>query len=337
MRQLAAHAAVRQGVARALPRPRARRRRRARARVRLRARPRQRAPRGRRARRRLPGRHRQRLRDLAVVRQPLLAGGLPRRRRRSRPLPALRRGGLRGDRAGDPAAPGRRRGARRASTPAASPRPADWDSAAVPGDLPRLRPRRAPHDRRPASRRSTSGRSPASGRSSEEAAVLDGGRRARSPTASRRRDVNLVLAPPAPARRSASPCASTASRPATTTGSTSTRPARARSPSRGMYQLIRQRGPVRPAHVRDHVPRRRACARTSSPSADELLAAVDVVRRARERRVGHQVHGERRDVVRADHPPDRQRRRAAARGARRAGRRAGAPTTACRRSRRRSG
>ena len=47
VRQLAAHAAVRQGLARALSRPRARRRRRARARVRLRARPRQRAPRDR--------------------------------------------------------------------------------------------------------------------------------------------------------------------------------------------------------------------------------------------------------------------------------------------------
>ena len=112
VRQLAAHAAVRQRVARAVSRPRARRRRRARARVRLRARPRQRAPRGRRAGRRLPGRHRQRLRDLAVVREPLLAGRLPRRSRRARPVPPLRRGRLRGDRAGDPAAAGRRRGAR---------------------------------------------------------------------------------------------------------------------------------------------------------------------------------------------------------------------------------
>ena len=42
-------------------------------------------------------------------------------------------------------------------------------------------------------------------------------------------------------------------------------------------------------------------------SSDELLAAVDVVGRAGERGVAHEVHGERRDVLRADHAPDRQR------------------------------
>ena len=150
VRQLAADPALRQGVARAVSRPRARRRRRARAGVRVRARPRQRAPRGRRAGRRLPGRHRQRLRHLAVVREPLLAGGLPRRSRRASPLPPLRRGRLRGDRASDPAAAGRRRGnrPRRRRRPRRGGRLGD---AAVPGDLPGLRPRRAPQ--RPARRR----------------------------------------------------------------------------------------------------------------------------------------------------------------------------------------
>ena len=69
MRQLAADPAVRQGVGRALSRPRARRRRRALPRVRVRARPRQRASGDPRAGRRLPGRHRQRLRHLAVARR----------------------------------------------------------------------------------------------------------------------------------------------------------------------------------------------------------------------------------------------------------------------------
>jgi hypothetical protein len=38
-----------------------------------------------------------------------------------------------------------------------------------------------------------------------------------------------------------------------------------------------------------------------------LLAAVDVVGRAGERRLGHDVHGKRGDVGRSDHAPDRQR------------------------------
>ena len=40
---------------------------------------------------------------------------------------------------------------------------------------------------------------------------------------------------------------------------------------------------------------------------NELLAAVDVVRRAGERGVGHDVNGERGDVGRSDDPPDRER------------------------------
>ena len=65
-----------------------------------------------------------------------------RRRGRSRPVPALRRGGLRGDRTGHPAAPRRGRGARRRRR--RRPRRAGrLGCAAVPGDLPGLRPRRA--------------------------------------------------------------------------------------------------------------------------------------------------------------------------------------------------
>ena len=61
---------------------------------------------------RLPGRGRQRLRDLARVRQPLLAGALLRRRRRRHPRPALRRRALRAVRAGHPATARRRARAR---------------------------------------------------------------------------------------------------------------------------------------------------------------------------------------------------------------------------------
>jgi hypothetical protein len=46
---------------------------------------------------------------------------------------------------------------------------------------------------------------------------------------------------------------------------------------------------------------------TGSP-LDELLAAVDVVRCSGDRCVRHEMDGERRDVVRTDHAPDRQRR-----------------------------
>src|SRR5579863_9246358 len=42
-------------------------------------------------------------------------------------------------------------------------------------------------------------------------------------------------------------------------------------------------------------------------AGDELLPAVDVVGRARERRVGHDVDGERGDVGRFDDTPDRKR------------------------------
>jgi hypothetical protein len=42
-------------------------------------------------------------------------------------------------------------------------------------------------------------------------------------------------------------------------------------------------------------------------SVRELLTTVDVVGRARERRVDHEVYGERRDIGRFDDAPDRQR------------------------------
>ena len=58
---------------------------------------------------RLPGRGRQRLRGLARVRQPLLAGALLRRRAGTDPAPPLRRGRVRAVRDGPPAAAGRGR------------------------------------------------------------------------------------------------------------------------------------------------------------------------------------------------------------------------------------
>ena len=38
--------------------------------------------------------------------------------------------------------------------------------------------------------------------------------------------------------------------------------------------------------------------------SDELLAAIDVIRRTGKRRIGHDVDGERRDVLGADDTPD---------------------------------
>ena len=86
-----------------VPRPRPDRRRRAHAGVRVRARCRQRPDGGVIPPHRVPRGARQRLRDLARVRQPLLARPPPCRRSRRRPLLAVRRGPLRRDRARDPA------------------------------------------------------------------------------------------------------------------------------------------------------------------------------------------------------------------------------------------
>ena len=95
MHQLAAPRALRPRLVAGLPRRRADRRRRPHSRVRLRARHRQRAARDQGASDRLPGRGRQRLRDLERLRQPLLAGAVLRRPRRRHPRPPLRRRTLR--------------------------------------------------------------------------------------------------------------------------------------------------------------------------------------------------------------------------------------------------
>ena len=115
LHQLAADAAVRPRLGREVRGRRPDGRRRPHAGVRVRARRRQHRRADARARRRVPGRDRQRLRRLARLRQPLLAGGLPRRRRGPDPLPPLRRGRVRDDRDGHPAAAARRR-RRRTST-----------------------------------------------------------------------------------------------------------------------------------------------------------------------------------------------------------------------------
>ena len=67
----------------------------------------------------------------------------------------------------------------------------------------------------------------------------------------------------------------------------------------------------------------------------EPLAAVDVVGRAGQRRVDHEVHRERGDVLRPDDAPDRDRRGDLVAARLRAPHRGATPTGACRRSRRR--
>ena len=89
------------------------------------------------ARRRLPDRARQRLRGLERVRQSLLAGRLHRGCRRPDPISPLRRGRIRGDRDGDPAAAdGRRRGRRRSGPgdgrPSGLEVAADWRTCSRP-------------------------------------------------------------------------------------------------------------------------------------------------------------------------------------------------------------
>ena len=147
LHQLAAHAALRPGLGREVPRPRPDRDRRPHARVRVRAQRRQRHRAVARLRRRVPGRDRQRLRGLAGVREPLLAGAVHRGRRGPHPLPPLRRGRVRDDRDGRPAAAARgRRGRRR---PGSRDRRAQGlrgrrrlADAAIARDVPRLRPKR---------------------------------------------------------------------------------------------------------------------------------------------------------------------------------------------------
>ena len=111
LHQLHPHAALPEGLGRALPRRRARDRRRPHARVPVRARRRQRARRDQPERHPLPGRAGQRLRHLERLRQPVLAGEVPDRREGPGALHALRRGRLREDRERDPRACSRRPGA----------------------------------------------------------------------------------------------------------------------------------------------------------------------------------------------------------------------------------
>ena len=103
-RQLAAHAALSEGLARALRRRWSADHRRSHRRVRPGAGRGQRSPRGRAARDPLGGRHRHRARGLGPLRQPGLARALPVGPGPLAVLAALRRGRLRRDRARDPAA-----------------------------------------------------------------------------------------------------------------------------------------------------------------------------------------------------------------------------------------
>ena len=133
---------------------------------------------------------------------------------------------------------------------------ADWDTLRIPGDLPR-----------PRAAASAAVDSRADGLALNQWALAGdvvgrrGGRRARR---GRRLDhLPLRGARPQPRPRaagrrrsaSASPCASTVSRPAMTTASTSTRPARAPSPSRGCTSSSASERPVAERDLRDHVPR----------------------------------------------------------------------------------
>ncbi len=109
LHQLPAHAALPGGLGQALPLRGADDRRRPRARVRLRARRRQRPARDREQRHQVPGRPGQRPRHLERLRQPVLAGRVPDRRRGPGARDALRRGRLRQDGVRDPLAAGRAR------------------------------------------------------------------------------------------------------------------------------------------------------------------------------------------------------------------------------------
>ena len=95
LRQLAPHPPVRPRLGRQVRGRRPDGHRRPHARVRVRARHRQHLARGARLRRRLPDRGRQRLRRLDGLREPLLAGRVPRRQGRPDPLPPFRRGRVR--------------------------------------------------------------------------------------------------------------------------------------------------------------------------------------------------------------------------------------------------
>lgn len=156
--QPAAPRAVRPRVVAGLPKRRVGRDRHPHAGVLARARHRWRAALDEGASDRLPGRCRQRVRDLERLRQPLLAGAVLRRRGRHHPRPPLRRRALRAIGAPDPAA------ARHAPT------------------------------RSPIACASTTGPSPASGRSGARTSGSRGPAAA-SPTGFHARDAHLVLSP----------------------------------------------------------------------------------------------------------------------------------------------
>ena len=221
--------------------------------------------------RRVSDRARQRLRGLARLRQPLLAGGVHRRRRGADPAPPVRRGRLRGVRDDHPAAAARGRPRRRRRElvsvgPDGLEAQADWATLESPETYlgyeqaqdfasPGRRARRASHLHRAGS----AGAQPvgARGRLDDRAAGerAERGRRAdRVPLPRPRRQSRHGAARRA-ARRCRSGCSSTESLPATLTGSTSTRRATGRSTEPRLYQLIRAAGLDRRPHVRDHLPR----------------------------------------------------------------------------------
>ncbi len=142
--QLAAHARLRPRLGREVRGARTGRRRRPHARVPVRARDRERPPGRGRSGRPVPDRARQRLRRVAGVQQPLLAGRLHRGCGAADPPPSVRRGRLRRLRARDPAVAGRSRSRGRSRRPGL-PR-SGWargagrlDEPAVAGDVSRLR------------------------------------------------------------------------------------------------------------------------------------------------------------------------------------------------------
>ena len=109
LHQLAARAPLRPRVVHEIQGPGPRGARRAHARVPVRRRHRERPPRSARHADRLPGRGRQRLRDLACVQEPVLAGLLLRRCAGAHPPPSVRRGRIRTVGEGPSSAAGRGR------------------------------------------------------------------------------------------------------------------------------------------------------------------------------------------------------------------------------------
>ena len=228
---------------------------------------------------RLPGRARPGLRHLAGVAEPLLAREVLRRPARPPPLRALRRGRLRGERAGHP--PAARRGRRRRPRVGGD-RGRDADRPADPGELPRLRadrplrrlthraePRGRVHDPavRPAARarlRRAAGRSRTSG--SSQAATPGSG------STSRASNVFLVLGTAGGRRASRSPSTASGSAPATVTQDdiyTLARiPARsATTCSTSASRRARRPTPSRSARGCGRGPGRRRRARGSAPRA----------------------------------------------------------------------